>query len=105
MGHKCKNLLNIGKCKEPNAVISDLAVRQGIDGPPGTFVVDFSAKKYKGWFGKYYKCNFARECRTPWKGFDDICGITRWWLKQTEQNSYHRFNEGTSDEHMVKWPE
>jgi hypothetical protein len=105
VGHKCKNLLNIGKCKEPGALISDLAVKRGLDGPRGTYIEDFSQKKYKSWNGKYMKCKFARECRTPWKGFDHMCGVTRWWLKQTEQNSYHKFNEANGAETPVKWPE
>ena len=104
-GHKCKNLLNIGKCKTPtDALISDLAVEQGLDGPRGEFVEDFTKKKYKGWFGKYYKCMFARECRAPWKGFDNLCGVSRWWLKQTEDNAWHRFLDAPSDENPVKWP-
>ena len=107
-GHKCQNLLNIGKCKEDGALISDIAMARGmLDEPPGkgTYVEDFSEEKFTGWYGKYVKCNFARTCKTPWKGYDHLCGVTRKWLKQTEQNYAHRFNEGTSDEHPVKWPE
>ena len=147
VGHKCQNLLNLGKCKEPKAIISDLAVAQGVPGPPGIFVEDFSQKKCKtmihffimyidffvcavfvfvvleltpfsvlsnlelcsfidkGYFGKSYKCQFARECRTPWLGFDHLCGVKRWWLKQTEQNSFHTFNDANGAETPVKWPE
>ena len=106
VGHKCKNLLNIGKCKEPDSMIVDIAITKGFGiEMAGTFVEDFTQKKYKGWYGKYQKCNFARECRTPWKGFDHLCGVTRKWLKKTEQNYAHRFNDAISDEHPVEWPE
>ena len=115
-----KNLLNIGTCKEPDALIVDLAVgainAKGEEVPretkckgsackPGTFTEDFTKKKYKGWSGKYRKCKFALKCRAPWKGFDHLCGVTRWWLKQTSQNSYHKFNDANGAETPVKWPE
>ena len=43
-GHKCKNLLNIGKCKDEGNLIAELAVQKGMDGPRGEFIEDFSQK-------------------------------------------------------------
>lgn len=57
---KCKNINNIGLCKKYN-------------GSKDSDVMDFNDDIFKGEKGMYYKCSWARKCRVPWEGIDQLC--------------------------------
>ena len=58
----CRNVQNIGSCPK---------------GPDGTLelngTVSFNDKKYKGPNGPLEKCKWAKSCKTPWEGIDNLC--------------------------------
>jgi ABC-type antimicrobial peptide transport system permease subunit len=55
---KCKNTYKIGDCKSGS---SDL-------------IMDFKSNAiFDGTRGMYYKCNWAKQCNTPWEGIDSLC--------------------------------
>jgi hypothetical protein len=58
---KCRNVYNIGKCKNFDGV------------NPDSNVMDFSEDIFKGENGMYYKCDWSRKCEAPWEGVDKTC--------------------------------
>lgn len=56
-GDKCKNIHKIGDCKSGD-----------IDNE-----MDFNEIPFTGTKGMYYKCNWAKQCKTPWEGIDNLC--------------------------------
>ena len=57
----CINVHNIGICK------TDMG--GGIEDQ----TMDFNEDIFKGKKGMYAKCNWARQCKTPWEGIDKTC--------------------------------
>jgi len=55
--NKCKNVHKIGDCKSGET----------------DNIMDFGEPIFKGSKGMYYKCNWAKKCKTPWEGIDNIC--------------------------------
>jgi len=55
---KCKNVLNIGKCRKS---------------PHDTISFEDNKLFNNTKTGKYWKCRWAKECEVPWGGIEKLC--------------------------------
>jgi len=57
---KCRNIHNIGICKKD-------------DGTKDGNIMDFGDPIFQGKKGQMYKCSWAKKCKAPWEGIDQLC--------------------------------
>ena len=60
----CENTYKLGRCKK-----SDDDNNMVFSGAPWTSGED-NKENVKG---RYYKCNWAKQCNVPWEGIDSLC--------------------------------
>jgi hypothetical protein len=55
--NQCNNVHNLGDCKSGET----------------DNIMNFNEAIFQNARGVYYKCNWAKQCNTPWEGIDNLC--------------------------------
>tara|TARA_B100000035_G_C20933486_1_gene524122 strand:- start:224 stop:592 length:369 start_codon:yes stop_codon:yes gene_type:complete len=59
----CQNVHRIGDCKNADINTNDIEDQ----------TMNFSEAPFTGQNGEYFKCMWAKKCRAPWEGVDNLC--------------------------------